>query len=237
MGGSTTESTHRATLKSGYQEIGGLDESSVETAFKVIVYVLLAVTLVLGVGLFVRSLLIINFKRRNEVIDKYLDDGESEIVRQWKDLAEADQKIRHSNMTTGAHDKWDAETESLYKKIKSDLEESERDQRNNRFSIINILLSGLYNHHANQCSERVSEEIDRAMVTEAEYEQTKMMTRSIEAVRQCAVLAPSLGLLGTVIGISMAFKKLPAALEQGQSVTEFWRPRSTTPCGRRSSAC
>ena len=210
-----TSEKQKAYIRSGFPESVVAFESELKEKISgLIIYVFLIVFGTIGLVAFIITFFRILSIAKNEknTIKKDLDY----IIKNWKHLADVDRKLAANS------GEWDAKAITLYDKISNKIKKL---IKKGEFPIIRILDSGLLNHRNNQCKVEASKEVDRAMENEAQLEHTMLCGKTFDLIQQMAICAPSIGLLGTVVGISFAFKHLPEALAKGQQIAEALAPQ------------
>ncbi|MFH1844611.1 MAG: MotA/TolQ/ExbB proton channel family protein, partial [bacterium] len=152
---------------------------------------------------------------------KKIVEQDGGAVEKWNELARTEQRMCDANgLDRDDHGRmtWDEDLKLQFQGVLDSLAKIKPESKKagpvkGAFPLVKILRSGLRNHEMNQCMIEASQEVDRAMVNEAEYEHTRLRGQAIEFVRLLAIIAPSLGLFGTVAGISFAFARLPQAVK------------------------
>ena len=211
-----------AYIRSGFPELGFIvGRAWWEKAVEYVIYFVLGLTLVVGAIAFVktRNRLAVIVNEEDDICEKHLENG---IIKKWNDLAHHERQLKLKKNKN----EWDNSANMIYEEINELINDiPKREKKEEVYPIVKIMKSGLINHYTNQGKIECSREIDRAMTNEAEFEYIKHKGKSLERIRQMAVIAPSLGLLGTVFGISMAFSHLPAALNKGKGIAEALAPQ------------
>jgi len=222
------KSEQKVYIRSGFPEIGAiLGGAWWEKGVGYLIYAALFGLFVWGIIAIIKTSKILNDLATKDIY-KIIEDN---VIKNWNDLARTEHVLKEKEIK-----QWDVAATKKYKKLVKSIKGIPLNEKDKKYPIVEILESGLKNHSINKCSVGTSEEIDRAMYNQAEYEESKLRSKYFESIHQMAIIAPSWGLLGTVIGISLSFKHLSDYIKLGYNVAEALAPQIylaliTTICG------